>query len=133
MNSGRIFLVAFIAMFAWVATSATATADPREKVETAVAEGVRLLEAKDYPTFLKNFVKPDDFKRLTEKMSLEEFATGFGEGKAEPILKVLKSLQDTKPELDATGTKATYAIKEALAGKREITFTKVDKYWYIEN
>ena len=107
--------------------------DPRENLNTAIPEAIRLLEAKEYKAFLKSFVIPDDFKRITATKSLEEFAKAFGERKGLKLLKVCKVIKDAKPTLDDTGTKATFAIKEVLAGKKSITFVKVKKHWYIQN
>jgi hypothetical protein len=46
-----------------VASAQTASKpDPREKVETAIGAAVHLLEAKDYRTFLLQFVPPDQVK-----------------------------------------------------------------------
>jgi hypothetical protein len=128
MITCRLFLVAFSCVALVAASSAAdAKADPREKLETAIPEGIRLLEAKEYAKFLKNFVSPDVLKKLTEKQTLEEFAKEFGEEKAARLLKALQTIKDAKPELDADGKKATYKLKE-----RPLIFVKIDKYWYIE-
>jgi len=125
------------AVFLWLLAvvglaAADSKADPREKPETAVPEGIRLLEAKDYATFLTNFVPPDDLKKITAKASLDEFAKRFGENKAPQLLQVLKSIRDSKPALDPSGKKATYELKEQIEGKKSIIWVKVDKYWYIQ-
>lgn len=107
--------------------------DPREQLATAITEGIRLLEAKDYERFLQDFVPPEDFKRITQKRPLVEFAAGFGQEKATQLLEVLKEIKDAKPMLDEAGNKATFAINEEIAGKKTVTFRKVEKYWYIQN
>jgi hypothetical protein len=107
--------------------------DPRENLNTAIPEAIRLLEAKEYKVFLKSFVIPEDFKRITATKSLEEFAKVFGERNGLKLLKVCKVIKDVKPTLDDTGTKATFAINQEIAGKKSITFVKVEKHWYIRN
>ena len=104
-------------------------ADPREKLDTAIPEAIRLLEAKDYATLLKEFVLPDDFKKITANVKLEDFAKQFGEDKAADALKALKSLKDKKPEMSADGTKATFKLDDPQS--KPMVWMKVDKYWYI--
>ena len=107
--------------------------DPRENLNTAIPEAIRLLEAKEYKAFLKSFMTPDDFKKLTATESLEKYAKAWGERKGLILLKFCKVIKDAKPTLDDTGTKATFTIKEAIAGKKSITFVKVEKHWCIRN
>ena len=116
------------------ATAAPAPkANPREKLETAITEAIRLLEAKEYATVLKNFVTPDDLKAITEKIPLDELAKQFGEGKADRLLKVLKSIEDVKPTFDKEGKTATFKLKAEADGKKTISWVKIGKYWYIQD
>jgi hypothetical protein len=105
--------------------------DPREKVETALAEAIRLLEAKDYTTVIKNFAPPEVLEKMTKEKSLEEVAKGFGEGKGPRLLKVLKATKDVKPKLNNAGDKATFELPEEVNSKKSVSFIKVGKYWYI--
>jgi hypothetical protein len=107
--------------------------DPREKLETAIPEGIKLLTAKEFQPFIEKFVAPDDLKEITKRTTVEEFAKRFGEEKAETLLKVLENIKDTKPTFDKTGTKATYTLTQTIGNKKTITFKKVEKYWYIQN
>jgi hypothetical protein len=107
--------------------------ESREALETAIPEGIRLLEAKEYKVFVEIFVPPADLKKIIEGSSLEEFAKKFGERKAPRLLEILKEIKGTKPSLDDNGTEATFSLKEEKDGKKSITFIKVDKYWYIKN
>ncbi len=61
----------------------------REQLATAIPEGIRLLEATEFESFLKCFVPPADLKRITEETSLAEFAKTFGQRKAPRLLEVL--------------------------------------------
>jgi hypothetical protein len=134
MSSRGVFLIPFTCLVVFGAWAlADAKVDRREKLETAIPEGVRLLEAKEYATFIKHFAEPDQLKKATRDTSLEAFAKEFGQEKAAILLKVLKSIKDTKPAFSADGKKATYNLKDDVAGKKTITFVKVDKYWYIQN
>jgi hypothetical protein len=107
--------------------------EKREQLETAIPEGIRLLEAKEYELFLQSFVSPDELKDVTGGTSLAEFAKKFGERKAPRLLEVLKEIKDVKPVLDEAKAEATFAFKKEIGGKKSITFQKVDKYWYIKN
>jgi hypothetical protein len=126
-----------VALFSFTSVAPSLDADPkddpREELESAIPEAIRLLEAKEYVTFLKNFVAPVHLKKLAEKGSLEEFAKEFGRTKSGRLLKVLKSIKDAKPELGDEGKKATFKLKEEVEGKKTIVFVKVDKFWYIQN
>jgi hypothetical protein len=134
MNAFHTSTAAFLWLLALVGLAvADSDVDPREKLETAVPEGIRLLEAKDYSTFLKNFVPPDDLKKYTENSSFDEFAKQFGETKAPRLLQVMKAIKEVKPTVDPSGMKATYELQEPIAGKKTITWLKIDKHWYIKN
>jgi hypothetical protein len=106
--------------------------DPREKVDTAIAEAVRLIEAKEYATLLKKFVPPDELKKITEIVNLDEFAKKFGDGKAPRLLKALKATKGIEPTMSDNGSKATIKFKESIDGKDKIEFIKVGKHWYIK-
>ena len=130
-----IFVIAFLfAAFDVVAAQADdPKPDPREKLETAIPEGIKLLTAKEHKPFVEMFVAPADLKEITKKTPLDEFVKRFAEDKAPKLLKVLEEIKDTKPTLDKTGTRATYTLKENGDGKKSITFKKIEKYWYIQN
>jgi len=110
--------------------------DPREELATAIPEAIRLLEAKKHSEFLENFVNPEDFKRITSKVPLADFAKKFAESdKSARLVKVLKLIKTSKPEYNDAKTTATYKFDEAVEGtsKKQINFVKVEKYWYISN
>jgi len=108
-------------------------ANPRAQLKTAIPEAIRLLEAREYTTFLKTFVAPDDLKKITKDEPLDELAMFFAEKKAPQLLKALKSIEDAKPMFDDSGTKAMYQLGEEIAKKKTITWVKVDNYWYIRD
>ena len=116
-----------------VAIAEEGKAEPRENLETAIPEAIRLLEAKEYVTFLTNFVNPDDFKRFTEGTTVEAFAKHFAEGNADVLLKALQSIKEAKPTMENDGKRAVYDLKEKINGRDKLAFVKVEKYWYIEN
>jgi hypothetical protein len=53
--------------------------------------------------------------------------------KAESLLSVLRQIKDQQPELKENGTKAVFKIKAPVNGKEEIGFSKIGKFWYIDN
>lgn len=105
----------------------------REKLDTAIGEGIRLLEAKEYVAFLKNFVEPEAFKKFSEAGNIEDFAQKFGESKAKQLTEVLKSIKTATPKISEDGKKATFDISVEGVSKKNIAFTKIGKYWYINN
>ena len=134
MHKARTILtvLAIVAGFAALG-AAEEKADPREKLETAIPEAIRLLEAKEYENFLKAFVAPDDMKKIAQEGPLVDFAKRFGEAKAADLLLILKSIKGKKPALDAEEKKATFKLEVKSAAKDEISFVKVEKFWYIQN
>ena len=134
MLSARLLLISSLVFsFGIPVISQDVKPESREALETAIPEGIRLLEAKENEAFVEIFVPPADLKKITEGTSLEEFAKRFGERKAPRLLEIFKEIKGTKPSLDDNGTKATFALKEEKDGKKAITFVKVDKYWYLKN
>lgn len=108
-------------------------ADPREKLDGAIAESIRLLEAKDYVTFLNKFAPPDKLKANLGNGSIEDLAKVFGARKAVRALKVLKEIKEKKPTMSDDGMTAKYALEEAVDDNKEVVFEKVGKFWYIRN
>ena len=107
--------------------------DPRENLDAAIPEAIRLLEKKDYEGLLKAFVAPKDFEMITADKPLADFAKWFGEEKAPKLLAVLNAVKGTTPTLSEDKLLATFELKEPVEGKRDIQFKKIDKYWYIKN
>ncbi len=133
MNLIRIGTVAALLFAAGACAFAEEKPDPREKLDTAIAEGIRLLEAKDYLNFIKQFVRPDELKKATEQMPIADLAKDFGEGNSGDLLKALKTLKDKKPVLTDDGKSAEYTLTGDEFKRKDIAFVKVDKYWYIKN
>jgi len=129
------FAVAFVTVVAVAACVAAEDkkADPRENVETAVPEAIRLLEAKEYKDFLKAFVPRANFEKITQRKTIDEFAEDFGKSKSGDLLKVLQAIKDRTPTYNDTRTKATYQFELEGIAKKSISFGKTGNYWYIEN
>ena len=111
---------------------ADTTPNPREKLQTAIPEGIRLLETKEYITFLKNFMNPCDLEQfIKEENSLEEGAKMFAEEKAQRLLEIFKEIQDVKPKFENNGNKAIFQLKDNDEGIHTIIFVRFERYWYI--
>lgn len=108
--------------------------ETRQDLGKLVPECIRLLEAKDYVTLLETAVPPDEFKKLTERSPITEFAAKFGERKAASLLAVLKAIKDVKPTISEDGNTAKFAF-EGVEGvsKKEIVFAKIEGRWFIKN
>ncbi len=134
MNASRVTVAALACVVAFAALVRGQTkADPREKLDTAIPEAIRLLEAKKYETFLQKYVVPDQLKEIIKAVSLEEFAQSFGRNKAPALLRVLKAVKGKKPSLDKEGKKATFKHGVKGVPYDSITFVKVDKFWYMRH
>lgn len=113
-------------------SAAEKKADPRESLDTAIAEGIRLLEAKEYEGFIKTFAVPEELKSITSKVPMEQLVEGF-KSKGEHALSDLKVIKALKPEVSADGKTATYKADGEKGPKRTLVFTKIDKLWYVKN
>lgn len=122
----------------WLASVCQAAAkddsDPQEDLKTAIPAAIQLLEDKEYETFLKKYVPPEDLEQITKKTPLAELAQKFGSGnKASRLLATLQAIKDSKPKIESNGKKAVFELKESDSGKQSITFIKIDKLWYVQN
>ena len=110
---------------------AAAKPDPRERLDTAIAEGIKLLEAKEHAKFLTMFVAPDV---LASRGPIEQFAADFASRRASAALEALKQIQKLKPAMSADGLTATYGplTPGPVGGPTSMTWGKIGKYWYIQ-
>jgi hypothetical protein len=128
-------LMVSAAIFATAAvTRATEDKSKTKTVQATIEKGIKLLEAKEYASFLKQFVKPEDMDRiLKEAKSLDKFAEKFGQDSAADLLKVFKHIKDAPPLLSSDGKQAKYMLNVPGIHQKEITFTKVDNRWCVED
>jgi hypothetical protein len=105
--------------------------DPRREPATAVAEAIRVLERKDYATFLQTFARPEELKELLASKKIEEVAAEFGKEKAADILIALKAAAKMTPTLSREGTRADYRFEKPIGGESRITLEKIGEYWYF--
>jgi hypothetical protein len=125
-----------VTLIAGIAQAADDTkSDPREKIETAVPEAIRLLEKKEHQTFLKQFIPPQTLEKLAKNpdFTLEKFAERFADKKADRLLEVLKQIEKVDPILEDDGKTAAFALAKPVGSKKSIKFKKIGKYWYIGN
>ena len=105
----------------------------RQTPETAVAEAVRLLEAKQYETFLTEFLPPEQLKsRAGTPEALKALAQDFS-SRVDRILPLLKSASTQKPTYDEAKTTATFQGIGASEGLPPLRLIKIGEYWFIAN
>jgi hypothetical protein len=122
-----------------VLTAPTARAAPepaekaadKEDLSAAIKKGVEMLEAKKSSEFLERYMIPDDLDKLKKSGDFDKIAAGFKEH-ADLMAKVLKGIQDAKPELSEDGKLATFDVSK-LEGPHppKIQFRQVKDVWYI--
>ena len=105
--------------------------DPRENLDTAIAEAILLIEAKDTTGMIKTFVPPDALKHILEKRTIEEMVKDV-EKNLPGMLKMLRKAQEVKPTLSNSDAAAPYVFEEEIDGKKELKLIKVDRFWYLK-
>jgi len=132
----RVVLIVCLGSF-WdaIAVAQQAQPHPQSRLETAIAEAIRLLEAKEYKTFLTKFMAPDDYKRITEAVAIDLLAEKFAGDRAEHFLKVLHYAKKQKPTLSEDGKLAVFNLDESLRlpNRDKLVFEQIDGLWYIRN
>jgi hypothetical protein len=136
MKTTRV-LATMLALFlapcgiAFAAEAAPEAATPTASLDTAIPYAIKLLEAKDYKTFLKAFVPPDMYTKVIADKGEDAFVQQFADKKAERLLGVLQKIKDVKPALEDDGKTAVFQLPEEIAGKKTIQFIHVGNAWYI--
>ena len=105
--------------------------NPRTQPETAVKEGIRLLEAGKHAEFLKTFARPSEVEEQLAKTSMDKAAAEFGEKRAPDILAALRAASTMKPTLSAEGTRAEYTFEKPFGRERKISMVKIGEFWYF--
>ena len=109
---------------------------PRENVETTVVEGLRLLESKDYRTFLQEYFPPEWVKaKMAEPGGLNAWVEGWVANSLGNVQRHLKQASTAKPTYDEAKTTAIFRLtfqdgKESFV--KNYKMVKVGLYWYIE-
>ncbi len=125
--SAAMIAIVVLAPFVQVAQ----TSNPRTQPETAVKEGIRLLEAGKHAEFLKTFARPSEVEELVAKRSIEELAAEFGEKRAPDLLAALRAASTMKPTMSAEGTRAEYSFEKPFGRERRISMVKIGEFWYL--
>jgi hypothetical protein len=109
---------------------------PRENVETTVVEALRVLESKDYRTFLQSYFPPEWVKaKLAEPGGLNAWVDVFVAHSLGNVLQHLKQASTLKPTYNEAKTLAIFplTIQDGTASfTKNYKMVKVGRYWYIE-
>jgi hypothetical protein len=130
--SVMLLSIAVVASLVGVKAQTGAKADPRLDPVTALAEGVRLLEAGNHRAFLLTLAPPEQVKkRAGSEEAMEEWVSFFAKS-AEGLLAAMKDARSKTPQYDAARTSARFELSEGLMLKA-IVMTKIDSLWYVGN
>ncbi|HVU36960.1 MAG TPA: sigma-70 family RNA polymerase sigma factor [Opitutales bacterium] len=108
----------------------------RTNLKSTVPAIIHLLETDDFVGIIDYVLPPADATRMLQSgLTREELGAKLRQeleahGGVATLLNALRSIQDREPDMDATGTHATYKLDVAFAGHKEIGFTKTDGIWY---
>ncbi len=118
---------------------ALVNADPRSNLDTAIAEIIRLYEANDNITRVKEFFTQDDLDRVksTMNISIEEWvhiSEQYPEAayNRENDLAIWRSMQGQTPRMSGNGNIATYETVTLDGSHKKAALKKHDGLWYID-
>jgi hypothetical protein len=104
----------------------------RENAEASLREALRLIEAKDYRTFLLEFMPPEFVKTRTKSAAaLDEWVEYFAKQGVVYTLPKIKEASKVTPTYDEAKTTATFPLKE-YDGTKWYKLLKIGKYWYVD-
>jgi len=108
--------------------------DPRANPDTCLAEGIHLLESKDFVTFLKEYRPPERFYNSSSGQTydqiIEQAAQKLQNDPSEVIevqnsLARMQAVQGTTPVMSHGGDTATYTAPDGL----QIVMMRIDGHW----
>jgi len=118
------------------AATAPSGPDPRADIKTALPEAIRVLIAKDYAGFIKEFMPPSAAKQAgmtpDQMAGMIAMAPQMGDSMAK-LLPALQSIKDQTPTIDPTGNSATFTLSTPVENQNNITFVKENGLWYLGN
>jgi len=122
--------------------------DPRSELKTAIPDIVRLLEANDFATYLREYMPPDKLAAIIKETKLT-FDQIVAKAQTDPAYQqqavlevaILKTLGGVIPAVNAAGDEATYPINPANftsyatpGGPRipsAVAFVKIAGQWHL--
>ncbi len=123
------------------AAPVTFTAVPQADLQSAIATGAHFMETRDLAGLIRVLMPPDELKGMAEsgKAATPEEAADFLrhempdiEERVMEMLPAMRLIQGQTPELNPEGTEANYPLDPPLGDEKNITFYKVDGFWYLK-
>jgi hypothetical protein len=108
--------------------------DARSDIKTAIPEAIRLLEAKDYTNFIKNFMPPSQLAQMpvpVDQLAALMMSDPKTAEQFNGLIDALKKIQSLTPTMDASGNKATFTLDPPIAGEKELSLVKENGLWYL--
>lgn len=103
--------------------------DPREELNTALAEAIRQIENKEFEKFVGDFISPADKSQMVGK-KIEDIAKQLEKNSAD-MLAQMKAAQKATPAMEDGGEKAVYKDLQVGGGEATFVMVKSGKYWYV--
>jgi len=104
----------------------------REKAETAILDALRLIESKDYRTFLLEFMPPELVKTKAKSVAaLDEWVEYFATHGVVYTLPKIKEASRVAPTYDEAKATATFPLKD-YDGTKWYKMIKIGRYWYVD-
>lgn len=127
-------LVLSMVLLAWCGRAFTVD-NPRQQLDSAIAEAIRILETGDHIQFVKTFLYPADLQSMLQDGSMDELVADFSDQFAERLLETLKTVRTQHPVISGTENEAiaTFMLEPPVGGNAIIEFAKVGGYWYIKD
>lgn len=107
-----------------------ANASALDDLRLEIDHAITLIIAKEYVKLLTSLPHPEDQAEIAKRMTLAEWAAGFGKTKALDLRSVLEAARETTPTVEAKGERAVFRVPEAT---RPLIFEQVEGRWRLRN
>ena len=107
------------------------SADPRTQPATAIAEAIRLLEAKEYARFLETFSRPGDLTEMLATRKMDDLVAEFASERSPDILAALKAASGMQPTVSQDGLRVDYRFEKPFGREKRISMVKIGEFWYF--
>lgn len=117
--------------------------EAKADLKECITQTIKLLEAKDVAALIKTLMPPPEVQRMIDSgraSSMDDIIAQFSQRpdlneRMAEMQRMLESVKDLIPDIDADGQKATYHVDPSISGRPgrdTISFIQIDGNWYLQ-